>query len=384
MTTLPTLYSCDKSNEIREWNIHVQAFEHFSMITIKHGVYQSENQVIKEIKIDKGKNIGKKNETTHYDQAIKDMYSKWNKKKKINGYQDHININDNIINNDKELIKPMLAHPVSDNNKKYIQYPCYVQPKLDGYRAIFDSKSKKFYSRTGQEYEILYQSPIFNELVNLTTCKNQDIVFDGEIYVHGMPFEEYGILRKKKVDENDLKKLQKYEYHIYDIIMLNQPYHERMKILRSFKETDHIKIVTSNVCKNWDEIVENHDFYLADNYEGSIIRNAMSEYEIGVRSYHLLKYKTFQDDEFEIVGYTSEKWNDHDLIIWICKLKESESIFYVQSSGTREHRMKMFQDAKNYIGRKLWVKFFGYTSDGIPRFAKTMRNDISCIRDEVV
>jgi ATP-dependent DNA ligase len=345
------------------------------MIIVRHNIYKSENQVVKETKIDKGKNIGKKNETTHYEQAIKEMYSKWNKKKNINGYQE-------VITYDKEsLLKPMLAHSV-DHNHHHIKYPCYVQPKLDGYRAIFDSKSKKFYSRTGQEYEILYQSPIWNELIQLT--KNNVVTFDGEIYVHGRPFEEYGLLRKKKVDENDLKKLQKYEYHVYDIILSNQPFHERMTILKTFKETEHIKFVTSNVCKNWNEIVENHDFYLADNYEGSIIRNAMSEYEIGVRSYHLLKYKTFQDDEFEIVGYTSEKWNDHDLIIWICKLKDSESIFYVQSSGTREHRMKMFQDAKKYIGRKLWVKFFGYTSDGIPRFAKTMRNDISCIRDEVV
>jgi hypothetical protein len=101
------------------------------------------------------------------------------------------------------------------------------------------------------------------------------------------------------------------------------------------------------------------------------------------RSYDLLKYKNFDDDEFEIAGITSEidtSGNNENLIVWICKNKDNKT-FNVQSKGTKKERQELFKIGKNFIGYKLWVQYFGFTNDGIPRFPKSMREGIQSIRN---
>jgi hypothetical protein len=52
-------------------------------------------------------------------------------------------------------------------------------------------------------------------------------------------------------------------------------------------------------------------------YEGSIIRSADGRYEIGHRSYSLLKLKDFQDAEFKVVGVEHGKGSFEDKAILV-------------------------------------------------------------------
>jgi DNA ligase-1 len=42
---------------------------------------------------------------------------------------------------------------------------------------------------------------------------------------------------------------------------------------------------------------------MEEGYEGIMVRNPNSPYEISKRSSYLQKYKEFDDDEFEIIGF---------------------------------------------------------------------------------
>ena len=107
-------------------------------------------------------------------------------------------------------------------------------------------------------------------------------------------------------------------------------------------------------------------------------------YKTKYRSYDLLKYKKFDDDEFEIVDYTREAdvLNKGDnVIVWICQTKDGKP-FNVPSKGTREERNNLFNNGKKYIGKTLSVQYFGLTSEGIPRFPKSLRDGEASIRQE--
>jgi len=56
--------------------------------------------------------------------------------------------------------------------------------------------------------------------------------------------------------------------------------------------------------------------------------------------------------------------------------------FNVPSKGTREERTELFKNGRKYIGKMLSVQYFGLTSDGVPRFPKSLREGESSIREE--
>lgn len=389
-----TLYSSDKNKKIKIWNITVINNIDYASIKVSHG-YLNGKLIDTITNISSGKNIGKKNETTFLQQAINDSESKINKKIKegysynINDFQNTNSITEdkdekssnNSLYKDDEIVLPMLAQEFKKNEKK-LNYPCYIQPKLDGYRMIFNPFTKKITSRTGNEFTILYDSELYKELLKLKL----DYPLDGELYVHReFKFEDYGVLRKKKLNDKDKILINKIQYHIYDIVA-DLKYFDRLNIINNMKldvSFNKILKVETFICYNKDNIESSHISNINNGYEGSILRNANGIYKPKFRSYDLLKYKNFDDDEFEIVGITSEvdtSGNNENLIVWICKNKDNKT-FNVQSKGTKKERQDLFKIGKNFIGSKLWVQYFGFTNDGIPRFPKSMREGIDSIRN---
>lgn len=384
------LYGIDKSNRVKEWTIKVIDMNIYSNVIYTYGLLVGKKTECK-LTINEGKNKGKKNETTHYQQAILEAKSKWNKKKDIDNYSTNIDevkqnikmsINKGEIESSK---KPMLAQDFKKNENK-VKFPCYIQPKLDGYRMVYDHILKTCLTRSGKMYNIILKTELFEEL------KKIPYSLDGELYVHDeeFKFEKYGILRKQKsLTATELDVLNKIEYHVYDIVNENEPYNTRLELLKEiFKNNkfSKIKFVETKKCGNKEEIIINHKINTENKYEGSIVRNTNGLYKCKYRSFDLLKYKDFDDGEFEIVNYTYEKdvtGNNKNLIVWVCKTDYGKE-FNVQSKGTREERHELYKNAEKYIGKKLWVQYFGLTNDMIPRFPKTLREGKLSIREEIL
>ena len=386
----PTLFYQDSKGKTRVWNIKVQDKGDHSLILTQYGV-ENGKMINSEIMVNNGKNLDKSNATSHYTQALSQAKSKWDKKKSSTDYKpkpenEPENESQNELQKEKEsLYLPMLALDFSKNKNKII-YPVNIQPKLDGNRAIYNPKTKKVTSRTGKEWSTLDNTELYKELLTLP------FVSDGELYCHDLDFkfEHLGVLRKtKNLKKDDYNKLNCIEYWIYDIIDEKLTFAERYAILQDFfsKHTfTKLKLVKTDTVNSYEEIVSKHQEYISQNFEGSIIRNSIGMYRTNYRSPQLLKFKDFQDAEFQIIGFTCEKshLNNNEYVIWKCKTNDNKE-FNVQSSGTAKERMESFKNGKKYIGSMLCVKFFEYTNESIPRFPKMARTTLQdCIRNEIV
>jgi ATP-dependent DNA ligase len=393
--TFTSLCSKDKTGKIRNWNIKVINYSEYSDIIILQGYIR---QVETSIRIYKGKNIGKKNETTHFEQGISQATSKW-KKKIEEGYTKTCEIIlenkdkciEPVITISKDIKYPMLALEYIKNKSK-IKFPVFMQPKLDGYRMIFDPKSQTMTSRTGkQSFNIIKKSDLYNELCKLPN----EYIYDGELYIHNREFERLGVLRKKlssKITEKDLQNIYQIEYHIYDIIDEKLSFLERNKIIQNiFNKNRFIKIknVDTVIVNDFDTLNEYHVNVVNElNYEGSIIRNMDSLYKCKSRSDGLLKYKNFIDAEYPIVNFTFETDTtvdaDNPLVVWVCQTPEHKT-FNIRPKGTKEERQLLYKRGSEFIGKKLWVKFFELTDFNIPRFPTTKTNTYKdYIRDVVL
>lgn len=384
---LKPLFGKSKDGKTKNWEIRVERFGDYSEIITTHGY---ENKIETRLRVNKGKNIGKINETTHYEQAILEAESKWKKKHEVEKYVTQIT----EMNTTSGPRLPMLAQEYSKHKNK-LKYPCYIQPKLDGYRMIYDTTTKSMTTRQGKTFGIVKESGLlYEELCSLPS----GYILDGELYVHSdeVSFETLGVLRKtKKLTEEDRNNLGKIEYHVYDMIETKGMIFEKRiecvekLILSKYKK---IRMVPTLKLDSEKEIVVRHQQFVDDGYEGSMLRNASSLYLEKNRSHDLLKFKDFMDEEFEIVGYTFEKdtsGEDKNCVVWIVKVNEEGLECKVRPKGAKEQRQMLYEECEKnfekFKGRKLWTKFFEYTSDGSLRFPTTKTEDVkSYIRDEIL
>lgn len=369
----PILYGQDSLKRIKTWHISVEEGVVCVTIVTKHGL-ESGRKIETRRELTKGKNVGRSNETSVFEQGVLEAKSRWKAKKEKELYTEDITKLEGNSLGYMSVPRPMLAHVFNDHKLK-IGYPCYTQPKLDGYRAIY--YRGKLYSRQGKEFMDENVSHILQELKE----RNIEWILDGELYSEDSDFNSLGLLRKKKLTREDQMKKLKIHYYVYDIVDENLRCCGRQNVLDNlFIDTFvSVKRVFTETIDSEKDMKEKHLEYTSKGYEGTMIRNINSMYECKVRSYNLQKFKDFIDDEFEIIGYTMEQGG---LVVWRCRTEEGKE-FSVQSTGTKKERALLYMEGSKYVGKKLWVKFFEYTPDRVPRFPKTMRDGEKAIRQEI-
>lgn len=418
-----SLFGNDINGKTKKWELKVERYSNYSVIVTLYGY----NKLIETRRqINSGKNINKTNETTHFTQAILEAKSKWTKKRdtlnaeRVSGHDiEKFKSEENILDlsglNFKETDThietenplPMLAQDYKKQNKK-VKYPCFLQMKLDGFRMVYNTTTGKITTRQGKEYNIIKQSgKLYEELQQLP----KGLILDGELYTNKVNFETLGVLRKtKKLTKEDQENLYKIEYHIYDLIDIKVTFEQRNQIIKELlykQKYQKLIYVDTFLAKDENEIKNYHAKFLENGYEGTMIRNKDSFYKIKQRSYDLLKYKDFKDDEFKIIDYTFEKDTsgaDENLIVWVVnipinnKYNEESTLPIIQKNnefvikckvrpkGTKEERKDLYkkcvENFQQFKGRNLWTSFFEYTADGNLRFPSTMRNTFTeYIRD---
>jgi hypothetical protein len=117
---LSTLYKRAVNGKVNEWTIEIKGHCYRTTSGYTDGVKTNTEWTCCE-----GKNVGRSNETTAEEQAMKEAKAEWDKRTE-RGY--FVNIKDI----DKGTIfKPMLANKWEDYVDK-IKFPIFSQPKLDG------------------------------------------------------------------------------------------------------------------------------------------------------------------------------------------------------------------------------------------------------------
>jgi len=293
--TLPKLYKKTSTGAIQEWQIKVDNFGEFSQILSEYGQVDGKIQQSREI-VKEGKNIGKVNETTHYEQAksqAEATYKKQLKKGYVTSIEDaQAGKIDDIIEGG---IFPMLAHKFSEQGHK-IKYPALAQPKLDGHRCTSQTDSTPdggvitLWSRK--------RKPI-KSVPHIVDALSKDIhiygnvailKFDGELYNHDYHnnFEELSSLIRQDEPGEGYEAVQ---YHIYDFPHPTLTNGERNEILQKLIpafEGSPIHIVETIVVNDEDELMDAFDHFIELGYEGCMVRNMDGLY-VNKRSYDLQK-----------------------------------------------------------------------------------------------
>jgi DNA ligase-1 len=342
----PRLYAKASNGKVKIWEVETKGDTMF----IRNGY--EDGKIAEQSKKIVGVNKGRSNETTDEQQAELEAESKFQHKLDEQYSQDRTKLVDYA---DADVVLPMLALKFTER-KHNISYPCYVQPKLDGCRMIY--QGGKCISRQGKEFTTL--DHVAAELKKLAID-----VPDGEIYLQGASIQE--IIRRLKKERG--VRTEELEYWIYDKID-DKDFKERTEsIAKAFSKAKftHLKYVETHLVNSEQEINDWHDKFVQAGYEGVIIRNAAGGYECKHRSSNLQKLKSFEDKEFIIVGGDEAEGADAGTVVFKCKTAAGKE-FSVRPRGTREIRANYLKDLKKLIGSELTVRFQGVSEDLIPRF----------------
>jgi ATP-dependent DNA ligase len=363
---MPTLYGKSTNGKIKEWNISVlQMGDGTCFIETEHGYEDGKKQLDQRF-VGEGKNIGRANETTVYEQACSEARSA-HSRKKDSGY---VEDKHNIPSESDGMFLPMLAHRYDKHSAK-IAYPCLIQPKLDGVRMLArkDNGVVTMWSRKGKVIDI-------PDKINAQLCEMlaDGQCTDGELYVHGWTFQRIISAVKKKRGDTDLL-----EYHIYDSPHPTLPFEERMP-QKSIGSTrfpaychnwaiigKNIKFVSSHCVDDQEEFDIYEAKFIKDGYEGMMVRNKNSLYKYKHRSYDLQKVKRFVDDEFRIIGGKDGSGRESGLVVFKCVTSDGLE-FDVRPAGTHEERAEIFKNLDDYLDKYLTVRYQELTDDGRPRF----------------
>jgi len=195
-------------------------------------------------------------------------------------------------------------------------------------------------------------------------------MLDGEIYAHGEDFQtNTKLLKKYRPGESEALVLHAYD--LIDLTHLDAPWRQRHQNLLKFSENftagGPLEVVPTEQVASQEAVYERHAAYLEQGFEGAIVRLLDAPYELGKRSNCLLKVKSFQDEEFQIVSVSDGVGKFEGCAIFRCVTPEGKE-FDVTPKGTMEERAEMYQQCDTYIGQLLKVQFFEKTQDGLPRF----------------
>lgn len=352
----PVLYALAANGNIMIWQAHVyENADSTASILFQSGY---EGKTIKEShrSYDKGKNAGKKNATTALQQAISEAKSRF-KKQLDKGYRE----------SKSELtalpIRPMLAQSYIEHQDKVKDDTIYIcQPKLNGVRCTVQRHGNKltFLSRTGKVYDVLYHhNALCKELFDVMP---ESCVWDGEIYCHSMPLQD--IVSAVKAYSPATKKLQ---YWVYDTISDELQFERiaRYRALLADKKYKQVVACPVDYVKGIENIKKKQEDYLAQGFEGLMLRKYSAKYRQGYRSYDLLKYKQFRDTEYKVTGFSA----DVEKCI-IFEFFNKGKPFSSVPCWTKAQRQEAYRlgciNHNRWIGKKATVRCSDFSKDGTP------------------
>jgi DNA ligase-1 len=308
--------------------------------------------------------------------------SLWTKKKDRERYCE------DIVGCDEIKIAPMLAQNITKNWKivesQFMQgNPVYVSPKLDGHRLmvhVFQNDNGvielEYYSKKLVKTDTLHHlDDSIKDFIN-NVGWDLPVHLDGEAYIHGVSLEILSsYIKRIQPETNQIK------YQVYDVYLsasnqldFSQRFIKPITNLNPISQSESFtRDVPSVPCYSTEEIKDLLKGFEEKGYEGAMVR-INKPYEQGVKSKYLLKFKTFQDSEYKIVGYSYGKDRYEGCVIWKC-ITEKNVEFDILAHGTLKE--KKVQNPETYIGRYVTIKYKDTTDAGIPKPAV-----IKCFRED--
>lgn len=261
----------------------------------------------------------------------------------------------------------MKAYPFEEKRLAKWQPPYIVQPKYDGWRCrAIPIQSAEGCILLSSEENIIYSVPHLNAIIGGLQLKTE---LDGELYCHGMSYEQIESIVSRSVNLHpDYKHIQ---FHVFDIVN-QEPQMKRSLIIENLRGINpHLVVAPFWLCENLDDVMRTYDKLMELGYEGIIVRHAMGPYEVK-RSLYVMKFKAKKEDEYEILGYQEEISIDgrakDSLGALVCRSGDG-STFSVGTGFTRDIRDSLWRNREGLIGKVAKVKYQHLTTGKqVPRF----------------
>lgn len=329
--------------------------------------------VVEKFSAVKGKNLGRANETTAYDQAVSELNSRVDKQLRL-GYVATIEEADAPKTNGLGKKLPMLAEPLKKVDMDEVDWDtAFVQRKFDGHRSLHE---EYIYSRGGVPHNVSHIQQAISAAPRL-----DELHLDGELYIHGMSLQAIGSLITKPRPES-----LGLQYHIYDTVS-DAPFQERFQAAASAfydtfgsepDPTGRLHLVETIKVRSLAEAMVWHRKWVKEGYEGSILRWGREGYEDGKRTKKLVKLKDFSDFEVKVIGWELAKQAivkgvTYQIPKFIYEVNTPAGLktAKVLAHGTvpeKHAEWEALVRGEN-MGRMLTIAHFGFTPDGIPNIA---------------
>lgn len=295
-----------------------------------------------------------KSNRTIYQQAYQEIYRRW--KNKLNfRYRTDV---DSIKRKRNNMV--MTANRI--NNMDIIEYPTYIQKKLDGMRFtayLSDEKidqEREVMIRSRQGNFFPYLDHIRKELRDILQKLPEGYLLDGELYIHGKTFQAISSILKSRLKVHD--EIHKIKAHVFDLIdQERMAYSERLSVLQEIfrNKYDNVVLVETILVNNRSELEMYFKQAISEGFEGLMIRKPDSPYETK-RTNNLLKLKNRETDEGTIIDVISGTGTHSDLAIFT--IKDSLGIVTnVVPSSSHEDRRDWLKNKDSLIGRKYQFEF---------------------------
>jgi DNA ligase-1 len=199
--------------------------------------------------------------------------------------------------------------------------------------------------------------------------ESYNVILDGELYIHGMDFEDITSIVKNMTNLHvNLKNLT------YCIFSFNTTEHlsfiQRAQLLydivKNIKLTK-VMLVETNICSDKEQVLAVHKGYRSLGFEGIMIYNINALYSI-TRTKDLLKYKDWIEEEGIVVGVKEGKGREARLAILSVKDKRG-IITSMRPSGKFEQREIWYRNPETILNKTVTFKYQNLTKNNIPRFA---------------
>lgn len=271
---------------------------------------------------------------------------------------------------------PLLAHIYEPHRATY---PCYVQPKLNGIRALY--QNGRFQSRE----QLPFPPTLLRHLTEpLRAILGPEVILDGELYKHGWPLQRINAAVTPVRQEPTEDTLQ-VEYHIFDVVDFTRSFVERTGRNRVLTPgvVHGIQTVHCGTSALADTLYAK---WVADGYEGMMYRLGDCPYtrpkdrECGGlhvpptrtpflsdkhnRCWHLLKRKDWQDDEYVCRATFEGEGKYKGMVGSLGFLTPQGKPFTVGSGLTDGQRIQYWDNPP--IGQTFKVKYLVLSVEGIP------------------
>lgn len=361
------LYSRTSTGAVQTWRMEHDGNGKFRTIT-----GQLDGKLItSDWTIAKGKNIGKANETSPKDQALKEIAAKYKKQLKTGYFE-------NVEDIDKETyVQCMLAakykdraHEVSFSSGQWL-----LQCKLNGGRCL--ATKSGLFTRKGEKWMC---APHISKSLEPFFKKHPKAVLDGEFYSFKLRQklnELMEIIRKTvNITEEDLRKSEEvvrfcvYDGYGFDGLDESVSYGIRQEWINKniVGHYDYIEEVPSEVIVSQAQFEKSYQRLLEDGQEGGILRKIHSPYE-HKRSKYLLKVKTTDDDEAIIrdIKEGEGNWSGKAKVI---TLEWEGKVFDASFKGSMKQAEDFLKNREKYLDCEVTFLYDGLTGKGTPNFAR--------------